>query len=110
MMRTFTLAELIAWMEHVLDNRLFHLEEWYEIFTSDTRKVGFVISEDGILTQSSTNHDVDAWEWLTEKQEQQLIALGWMPRPAKHEPSFDKEWSFGASTREIVTEVMLVLT
>jgi hypothetical protein len=33
-----------------------------------------------------------------------------VPRPAMYEPSFDREWPFGTPTKEIVSEVLLVLT
>ena len=109
--RRFCLFDLLEWMERVLDNRSFHLDEWYMLFATEERYVGFTITEQEIWAGGVTNYNLSDDQKLTHADEMRLAVLGWTPEDiGSIEPNYVRRWSPDAPTEKIVSGVLRVFT
>ena len=109
--KRFCLIDLLEWMENVLDNRPFHLDEWYMLFATEERYLGFTITEHEIWAGGVTNYNLSEDHKLTERDEIKLGVLGWVPEEiGSVEPNYVYRWAGDAPTAKIAAGILRVFT
>jgi len=109
--KTFTLGELVDWLEEWLDEREWHLDEYCLMFATEERYVEVSIGDRGVWAGAVTNHNLSEPEWITPTDEWTLHTLGWdAEEVGGPEPKYVRRWAMDAPTADIVAKVLQVLT
>jgi hypothetical protein len=109
--KTFTLGELVDWLEEWLEEREWHLDEYCLMFATEERYVEVSIGDDGVWAGAVTNHNLSEGEWISGSDESTLHKLGWVAEEVGGpEPKYVRRWSMDGLTADIVARVLQILT
>lgn len=105
------MSNLLDWLERLFDKREFHRNEWFTLFAGDERYIEINFTETEVWVGAITNHNLSPAEWLSESDETLLHELRWWcEEVGSPEPQYVRRWPVAAPTKEIVGQVMRVLT
>lgn len=109
--KTFNLADLLDWLEALLEHRNEHVGEWCMVFATDERYVELNITDEEIWGGAVTNCNLSPAEWLSDTDDMTMRLLGWPPEELDGpEPKYVRRWPGNAPTDQIVSQILRVFT